>query len=1107
MRRKTFKLLLFLCPLLFAMGVYGQNKKTVIGKITDSTGQPIGGVAIELPGKKVIATTNDTGGFVVSVPEDIQNLHLEHVSYVSKDVNIGSDGTISVVLTPVRPDMDEVVVTSLGIKRQVRSLGYAVSQITAKDLTETGATNVASALYGKAAGVKIVTPPGGATTAVSVQIRGVSSIGLNTQPLYVVDGVPIRLYNDLSGNLGNASNNNGYWSNTQIQSNGILDINPDDIASMTILKGASASALYGSEATNGVVVITTKKGIKGKGLGVDFNYVLNQEKVAYGPDYQNEYGPGDGPYWGTLSEGTANDLFVYDADGAVHPFYATNAQFGPKFDGRQVKYWDGSMRSYNAQPDNWKDFYQTGFNSTANIAVQNGGEQGNYRFSYTRMDYKGIMPGSKMNKNNFNFNGTLNLSKSVSLDIVSQYNNTFTHNRPYQMGQIFGSYGGFFSRFDDMNVFKTRYQTTNGYKYVLNGGTLYDADQAFAYGLYGGVNLFEYFWTALKDINNETQNRFLNTVTLNVAFSQHLKFRGRVGGDMATWNIINQNHNTQPAALGATGQYAVASNSFNRFYGDALMTYNNKINSDLDFSILGGVNGRKDVYRNQYSSTTNGLVNENFFSLSNSAGALTTTAPQKQEETDVAAFGTINFNYKNLLFLEGTGRYEGTSTLPPGVNNYFYPSINASFVLSDAVKLPDFFSYAKVRASYGLVGNHPNIYQANVAYLQNGVTYNGANVIYQSSYASSFGNNDIKSEKKRELEFGLETRVLNNLIGVDISYYNNKVHNQILTLSTSTTIGASSVLGNQGDLANYGIEAAFDATPIANKNFKWVTRFNFAVNKNKLTALPNGLPNLTLSSQDGGYAIIRANVGDPLGNIYVHPIATDDNGNKIIENGFYKIVTDATDPNYYKYVGNIMPKVVGGFVNTVSYKQFTVDFTFDYRMGGNLLSIPTYYQTGAGMYKNTLQYRDAASGGQSYDIVSNKIVPNENGAFHDGIVLKGVNADGTANTTMIDASRYYQTTYNWETTGAYENAVFKNSYIKFRELAVSYNLPKSLVGKMHFQKLSVSLIGRNLFYIWKTLPHGLDPEIGIGSSWLSQGIDGGNPAPTRSLGLSLKANF
>ncbi len=1081
------------------------QQRTLTGIVTDAkAGTPLASVTVRATKTNAQAITDANGKFSIKVPQGAVTLELSYVGYATKTIEVpAGETTVAASLEESVNTTQDVVVTALGIKKAQRSLGYATSTVTAKEITESGSTNFASALYGKAAGVKIATAPGGASSAVNVQIRGVSSIGLNTQPLYVVDGVPIRLYNDLSGNLGNGSNNNGYWSNQRIQGNGVLDINPEDIESINILKGASASALYGSEATNGVVVITTKKGSKGRGLGVDFNYIANIETLAASPDYQNEYGPGYDAQT-NVGNGIATPEGWATADTFHHPYWRAYTQFGPKFDGSKVRYWDGTTRDYVAQKNNYKDFFSTGHNSVANIAVSNASDKGSFRLSYTRTDYKSIMPGSNLNKNNFNFNGTLKLSDRISIDLVSTYNNNFTHNRTYLMGQVIGAYNGFFSRADDMGAYFNKYKTTNGYKYVVPTNLSYDQDQKLAYNIRAS-NLMDYLWTALRDSYDETQNRFINSLTLNVGITNNLRIRGRVGGDFTSLGIVEKDHNTQPAAVGYTGTYSVTSNTYNIFYGDALVTYNPKVTKDLDLTFTGGFTGRKQVYRNQNTATTNGLQEENFFSMSNSAGALNTSAT-RSEQVDVAGFGMVNLNYKNYLFLEGTGRYESTSTLPPGSNSYFYPSVNGGFILSDVAKLPSFFNYAKLRASYGLVGNHPNIYQSNVAYNQAAIVYNTNNIAYQYPNTSGFGNTAIKSEKKREMEFGFETRILNNKVGIDFSYYNNKVMNQILTLSTAASTGATSFLINAGDLSNYGFEVAVNATPVVTKNFRWTSRFNIAMNKNKLVRLPQGQDALTLSSQDGGYLTIQARVGDALGNIYVHPEAADAKGNAIIDdNGLYTVNTNA-----YKYAGNIMPKLVGGFSNSVSYKNFSLDFTIDYRFGGKLVSIPTYYQIGAGMFKSTLQYRDAAHGGIAYNVISDadaNYVASPNGTRHDGVILKGVNGSGAQNSKVITAAMYYMNTYNWQTAGLYENAVFNNSYIKFREVTLSYNLPKSLIAKLHLQNIQVALIGRNLFYFWKTLPYGLDPEVPVGSSWLSQGIDGGSAAPTRSLGVSLRARF
>jgi iron complex outermembrane receptor protein len=1075
---------------------WAQQKITITGVVKDSKGSVLPGVSVSEKGTTNGTMTDGSGGFKLSA-NSAGTLVFSYMGYLKQEVAVANNTELSISLADDPKALQEVVVTAMGIKKESRALGYAVSTVSAKDLTLTGSTNFASALYGKAAGVKIVSAPGGASSAVAVQIRGVSSFNGSTQPLYVVDGVPLRNYGDLT--RSNFSTNNN-----RIEGNGALDINPEDIESLSVLKGASASALYGSEAANGVIIITTKKGSKGShGMGVDVNYVINSEKIASGLDYQEQYGPGYDAQTNLTIPATW-DGWITDPDGVQRPFYRAYGQFGPKFDGRQVRYWDGSMKKYSAVKDNYKDFYQTGYNSALNVAVANANEQGSYRFSYTRTDYKSIMPGSNLYKNNFNFNGTLNLSKKVSLDIISTYNNNFTHNRPSATGTVFGAYNGFFSRMDDMDVYKTRYQTTNGYKYVTYNNSSYDQDQKIPIN-FRATQLMDYYYTNLRNSYDETQNRFINSVTLNYNILDNLRFRARAGGDFTNLGIEDKEHNERPAATGYSGRYWLQNRVNNVIYGDALVVYSPRITKDLGLSVSGGVTGRKQNYTYQSSSTDGGLVNENWFSLSNSANTLSTQAI-RAEQIDIASFGIINLNYKSFLYLEGTGRYEATSTLAPGNNSYFYPSVNAGFVFSDVVKLPKFVSFGKLRASYGLVGNHPGIYESNVAYNQFGIAYNSTNILYQQANSQKFGNSALKSEQKREAEFGLEARFLDGKIGLDFSYYNNKVNRQILFASTPSSSGSSSAITNVGDLSNYGYETAINATPISTKNFRWSTRFNFAINRNKLTALAPGLTSLTEDVADAGYVISRSEVGDALGNIYVHPLVQDAKGNPIINgSGLYDL--NKVD---YRYVGNIMPKVVGGFSNTFSYKSLSLDVSLDYRFGGKIVSVPTYYQIGTGNFNSTLKYRDAAHGGLSYNVVdeaSANYVAAAGGSRNDGLILKGVKADGTPNDKIISAANYYLTTYQWEETGDYSAAVLDNSYIKVREVALTYNMPKSIVEKLHFQGLQLSLIGRNLFYVYKSVPYGLDPEVAVGSRWLDQGVDRGSAGPTRSLGASLRARF
>jgi iron complex outermembrane receptor protein len=958
--------------------------------------------------------------------------------------------------------------------------------------------------------VRISSAPGGATSAVNVQIRGINSISATSnQPLYVVDGVMIRNAEQAATGV----NNGGYWDDQKIRGNGILDINPADIESLNILKGASAAALYGSEASNGVIVITTKKGIKGNGLGVDVNYNFTVEEVAFTPKYQNTYGPGYDRETNTASFGANEEGFTptdVDGDGTfetVRPIFRSWAQFGPKMDGRQVAWWDGTTRAYSAQPDNYKDLYQTGTNSNFNIALSNSTDKASYRLSYTRLDYKSIARGSDLGRNTFNLNSSLKLHDKVSADIIINYVNSRVHNRPESINRLAANYGGFFSRADYMDAYLNKYQTSTGYRYVLLADQQRNPDEAIKYPIRADA-LLDYLWRNVRDNDDEYQDRLISSATLNYQIVKNLKFRGRVGNDFTSIRNEIERHNEYPTAFNttqSTGQYTMSQGRYSILYTDALLTYSKDLSQDFSFSVMGGFQSRSQSYLDQKSSTQGGLVEENWFSLNNSNG-VGTASSSRIKSTMYAYLGMLNLSFKEYLYLEGTARQEYTSTLPPHNNSYFYPSVNAGFVFTDAFELPAFLSYGKIRASQARIANGTQPYKANVVYSQQTLqTTNGA--VTELSAAKAYGNNDIKPERKTETEFGLEAAFLNNKFGFDVTYYTNTVKDQIIDLSLSPSMGASTVLANLGKLSSKGIEVGLNATPFNNGTLRWDSRFTYSKNETRVDRLAPGMDEMTFYNLDAGAVLIKAEEGDVLGNIYAHTRSKDANGNFIIsDEGLYTL----TEGNEYEKVGNIQPKSVGGLSNTLSYKGFSLNFLMDYRFGGKLVSAPHMYAYGAGMYENTMQYRDEANGGLPYNVdgSGNKVLASDHSSaqYHDGILLEGVNTKGEPNTTIVEAAYYYINSFYWA-SGRYETqGVLNNDYIKMREVTLGYNLPKSISSKLRFQNLRISLIGRNLFYVYRTLKN-LDPEVAIGSNWLRQGVDEGSMAATRSFGFSLNGSF
>jgi len=1081
----------------------------VTGKVLDQTGEALIGASVKIKGTSDGVATDENGAFTISVPDDA-TLIISYVGFKTQEIPVNSKTAITITLQPNDKMMNEVVVTALGIKREQKALGYAVSTITSEQITAAGSTNFASALYGKAAGVKITTAPGGATSAVNIQIRGVNSLNYNTQPLYVVDGVQIRNSNE-KGSAG--VNNVDYWGDTRIRGNGILDINPADIESLTVLKGASATALYGSDASSGVVVITTKKGMKGRGLGVDLNYSHTAERIAFAPQYQNIYGPGydrsnNNPIYGVRPDGWV----PIGTDGTVRPYFRAYGQFGPKMEGQMVPWWDGTMHPYSPQPDNYKQLFQKGYNSNLNVSLSNMTEKANYRFSYTRSDYKGIQIGGDQQRNTFNLNSTIKLHNKISLDVVAGYVNTKITNRPIQMARIFNDFWGYFSRAEDMAIIFDKFKTSKGYKWVAFDKPQYNPDEALKYEI-RPINVLDFLWQQLRNQEVEKQDRLLSSVTLNVDLAKGLKFRSRVGNDFSSLNTETKQYNEIPVAFnkgGSTGSYGVAKGRYSIMYTDELLTFaRDEETRKFGYSVSAGFQSRQESYTDQQSTTNGGLVTANWFSINNSYN-VQNTAEQRSGVFKYAYLGIMNLSYMNYLFVEGTARQEYSSTLPRANNSYFYPSMNTSFIFTEAFHLPAILSYGKLRASYGLVGNAPPAFESNVTYTQRPVSAVSGSVpllIAQNAY----GNESLRSEKKKELEVGTEVKLLGNRIGFDVSYYNSRVTDLLMRLDVAVSNGAKTRITNVGELHSKGLEVAFTATPVKGK-INWNTRLNFATNTSSIEQLTPGVDQIVMKYLHNNTLKVVAEKGQPIGNIYMYPRKVDGKGNYVISatTGLYEI-----DQTRYEKVGNVLPKIVGGFANTITYHSLSLDFMIDYRFGGQIVSGPTKFQTAAGMFKSTLPGRDEENGGLPYYInAANEMVllPSHNSVaplgqtYHDGMILEGVTPDGQPNKKIVQAGKYYFTMFNDGPNTWSAPAVQKNDYAKLRELVLSYTVPKNTASKLHLQSLRMSLIGRNIAYIYRTMKN-LDPEVTLGSNWVKQGIDEGSSGATRSYGFSLNASF
>ncbi|MBQ6378168.1 MAG: SusC/RagA family TonB-linked outer membrane protein [Prevotella sp.] len=1096
--------MLVLC-LLFT-GIANAQNVTVKGNVTDLNGEPIIGATVKVEGTQTGTVTNYDGDFTISCREGTL-LTVSYIGYTAQQAKAESGKTIQIVLEEESTTLSEVVVTAMGIKKDAKKLGYSVSTVGAEELTKVGAPTFASAMYGKAAGVRIQTAPGGGTSSVSINVRGMSSITGSTQPLIVMDGVPIR--------NGDANTQVDYWSSQRIESNGLVDINPEDIESVSILKGAAASALYGSEAANGVVVITTKTGRGQQGIGVEFGANLSWEKAAYMPELQNEFGPGSWGYRGNVSD------YMIQTGGFVEQTYngqtyktveATNNYWGPRYDGSQVYYWDGKQRAYNGLgSDPWTTLFRTGFNQQYNVAVTKAGDWGNVRFGYTFNHVDAMQQNSNNGKHNFSLNGTLNILKNVKLDFSAQYLRQNIKNRAYRISRITLNYGGMIGSFDDVGLMVDKTMTSQGFIYSTGDGLSETPDENLIYAPGTAALMSEYLWNVLGNVQEENHNRFIAGVTPSWEIIPGLTLRGRIATDMTAEDI--ENRNNAKRAIGYTsnnsdlGGYSLMNRKYETYYGDIMLMFDKTFAEKHNVTANVGWSGRQEKTFASTVSTNGGLSVTNWFNLA--ASNLTPNASQQDiSSLRTAWFGTLSYGYDNWAYLEGTIRNEKISTLAPDYNSFTYPSINASAIITELLKdkKPVWWDYGKIRASYGIVGNAPEVYRANVLYNQSQI----GSYLY-NTIGTSLGNLTLKPEKKYEFEIGLEAKFIKNRLGFEVSYYSNTVKDQILPISLARSAGGESIMLNIGELKNHGLEFAVYGTPIQTKDWQLDLRANIAFNTNKVTKLMDGLDNILHRSFDNS-AYLYSYEGEPMGDWYVYEYQRDSQGRKIIgDDGLPIRSTELTK------VGNAMPKGVGGVSANLRWKQLFLDATFDFRIGGDVLNQYWQYAMETGILESTLDGREG-HGGLPYYYEDNNIsssgtiiagtAPSGYTQFNDGMIVEGVHADGTANTTIVPAGIYYKNSFGWGagTHNSYEEAIQDNSYLKLRELSLGYQLPKIFSTKFGCQNLTVSVFARNLFYIFKNLKE-MDAESGDGTNWIGQAVAGNSSAASRSFGFSLRAKF
>ena len=1109
-----------------------QQDAECTGIVKDATGEPIIGVSVVVKGTTNGTVTDLDGNFKIANVKKGATLRFTYLGYNAQEV-VYKGQPLNITLEEDSKALDEVVVTALGIKKDAKKLGYAVSTVGADDLTRTGSSNIAAGLYGKATGVRISSAPGGGTSAVSIYVRGLSSISGNTQPLLVLDGVPIR--------NGNA-NNSDYWGSQRIESNGLVDINPEDIDNISILKGAAASALYGSEAANGVVMITTKKGAKGGGTRVDFSANLSIDRVAYMPEIQKEFGPGYDNYVLGDNDQTALTGFRQirmDLNG--NPITTTNREtyhsFGARYDAnKKVTYFDGTERAFTPIDHNqWNDIFRTGVNQTYNLALTNSTDRNNIRFSYTYNDVLPMQYNSKNKKHNFNLNGSFDVTKTIKLNYSATFTSQYIKNRPYRISRLTNNYTGMMGGFTDVEYIRKHTMTSAGYMNSIakiNGGTdqTMTPDEQFLYSPMGSTSLMsEYFWNIFGKTQEEQHNRFIGSINPTWDIIPGLKLSARLASDLTTDKTENKNRAENAHAFSTNGSfsdsYGLSNYRYNIVYGDAMLmldkTFAEKHNITANF----GWNARTERLYQTSVSTQNGLLQENWFDLAASVGTKNASM-NKQELLRTGMFLTASYGFDSWAYLEGSIRQEKTSTLAKGHNSFWYPSISGSVLYTELLKdkRPNWWNYGKVRVSYGIVGNAPELYKANLVLSANSLNRDKT---YTYIYVpTTVGNESITPEKKHEFEVGIENKFFNNRLGFEFNFYSNDIKDQILNTTAAASMGGTSMLMNVGDLTNKGIEFSVNGTPIMNKDWRWDVRGNIAWNQNKVKKLADGLDRLEHYSTDGAVRL-ESHVGEPMGDWYAWTWKKDE------KTGQYLIGSDGlriADKTEMHKVGNAMPKLTGGFGTSVSYKNWTLDMNFDFRIGGDVLNTPWQYMMSVGNITDAVGVRDAATGGIFYYSKTDKVTDKASlvrvdasqmknykrgetmidghYVWDNGLILPGVKEDGTPNDIIVTQFEAYDGMYGWGSgaTQSYTDAIQKNTYIKCREISLAYTLPTALTKKFACNNLTVSAFARNPFYIYRSMKL-FDSETSDGTNWIYQSIVGGSTASARTFGISLRASF
>nr|WP_295873697.1 SusC/RagA family TonB-linked outer membrane protein [uncultured Chitinophaga sp.] len=1082
--RRSFLLttLLFLCC---CFAAWAQDKKAVTGTVKDEKGTPLPGVTVKEKGTANGAMSGADGTFKVQVASDA-TLVLSYIGFMNQEVPVNGQTTLTIVLKEDNKNLNEVVVTAMGMKREQRKLGYAVTELKGADVAKTNSINPVSALQGKVAGLDISAAAGGPAAAPRIVLRGAKSLNGKDQPIFIVDGVIFE--NDESAadvNFGNVLKN----------------LNPDDYESVTVLKGAAATALYGSRAINGAILITTKRGNARKGIGVTVSQTAQIEKVYRGAiDLQNGYGQGiDGSYDNT----------------------AGGYSFGPKMDGRMVQLPNGTSVPFTPKPNNAKDLYQTGKYFNTNVAMEGGNDKGTFRLSYSHLDNNSVSPNNSFGRNTFAFRGSSQISRVLSADAGVTYATSKTLNPDRQGGDY------------------TNYNIGRKWVYVFPRNydpSIWSKPENYLGPNGGRANLStnpgaDYFYQQAYNSWTRKESLITGNFSLTAEATNWLKFVGKANFSSEQSTDERKEVGTAAFFKGSDGFFSVAgvNKSQYTFTGMAIITP--KLGKKFDGNLNLGAETWNSGIGKQYNNYTDGGLRIPFlYDITNSVNAPIVKNDPLLRKRINSVFFAASLAYNNELFLDVTGRNDWSSALtyPAGskgntTNSYFYPSVSAAWEFTQTLKeeMPSWISYGKLRASYAMVGGDLDPYQINTGYYTTGLfqgAASGKNLPLVNIFNSDIlPNMALKPSISKSWELGANVRFFNNRLGFDFAWYRTNITNQIINLPTPIESGVTSRYINAGSMINRGIELSINGTPIQNKNFTWDVTLNGSRNKNKIVSLTPGVDQLQLNEDQGVKAI--ASVGGSYGNLVTdYGYTRDANGKPIITLGGsdfpYKFVRGNA------VVGNIMPDFNLGLQNNFTYKNWSLGVLIQARIGGDFFSASHQYGTGRGTTANTMYGRDSEHGGITFTDGSG--VTRNDGMIPDAVFQKGTTISKDGQNIALDGMtyqqayekgyvspltpfQYYGMVGDWG-IGIREASVFDASYVALREVSLGYSLPTDLVQRWRLNSLRVSLVGRNLGYLFNNLPDHINPEA-VRNNKTSAFSEYGAVPFVRNMGLTVQVGF